>query len=143
MKRSYTKHGKTGSKIHEVWKEMHRRCKGNYPRTKSYKEKKISVCEEWVSAAAFIEWAENNGYAQGLQLDRIKNYKGYSPENCRFVTPQMNANNKENTIYLTHNNQTKHLLDWQKATGIKRQTIRTRISRGWTIEKALTQPTQK
>jgi hypothetical protein len=143
MKRIYTKHGKTGSKIHEVWKEMHRRCKGSYPKTKSYKEKGISVCKEWTSAAEFIEWAGNNGYTQGLQLDRIKNNEGYSPENCRFVTPQVNANNRDNTVYLTYKNETKNLLDWQKVTGIKRQTIRTRINRGWAVEKALTQSTYK
>jgi len=142
MKRIYTKHGKTGTKIHEVWKEMHRRCKGNYPKTKCYKDKGITVCDEWASAYSFIQWAEQAGYKEGLQLDRINNQSGYYPNNCRFVTPQENANNRENTIFLEYAGKNQTLWHWSLETGINAHTIRTRIIRGWSSAKALTKKVQ-
>lgn len=141
MIRSYCKHGMTKTKIHEVWKEMKRRCKNNS--NPSYKRKKIKVCKEWELSKNFIDWALSNGYKEGLQIDRIDNNKGYYPENCRFVTPKENANNRENTIYLTFKGETKNLNDWSEITGIKRHTLRTRLRRNWSTEDVLTKKVQK
>ena len=38
-----------------------------------------------------------NGYEQGLQLDRIDNNKGYSPDNCRWCKASVNNHNRRNT----------------------------------------------
>ena len=52
-----------------------------------YGEIGIFVCDEWrLSFAAFVEWAVSNGYCPELQIDRIKPWLGYSPENCRWAT---------------------------------------------------------
>jgi hypothetical protein len=70
----------------------HRKSHRNFP---LYGGRGIIVCDEWrQSFATFVEWAKDNGYQSGLQIDRIDNYKGYSPDNCRFVTPLINASNK-------------------------------------------------
>lgn len=39
----------------------------------------------------------DNGYEKSLQIDRENNDKGYSPENCRFVTPTKNIHNQSTT----------------------------------------------
>jgi len=138
MKRGYSRHGMTNTKIHNVWKEMLRRCKDNNPRSKSYKDKGISVCSNWRNASCFISWALSNGYRTGLQLDRIDNTKGYSPENCRFVTAQQNANNRDNNIHLSFNGKTQTLGEWSRETGIKHHTLYTRFRRGWDTNRILT-----
>lgn len=43
---------------------------------------------------AFVKWAYQNGYAEGLQIDRINNDGNYEPSNCRFVSPTANAQNR-------------------------------------------------
>lgn len=57
----------------------------------------IKVCEEWSTVLPFMSWALKNGYEEGLQIDRINNNTGYSPDNCRFVTRTENARNNSHT----------------------------------------------
>lgn len=138
-KRIYTHHGMTGTKIHEVWKEMNRRCRGTSKHSiKNYKDKGIKVCKDWKSAKVFIEWALSNGYKEGLQIDRINNNSGYSPENCRWVTPKQNANNKCNTIFIEMNGIKRPIQEWAEHVGINGHTLHTRLIRGWSIERLLT-----
>ncbi len=55
----------------------------------------IKVCYEWLNnRKRFMSWALSNGYENGLQIDRIDNDKGYSPNNCRWVTRQENCKNR-------------------------------------------------
>lgn len=137
MSRSnYIKHGMTGTRIHEVWKEMKRRVKGNYGNG-CYKRKGIKVCDEWLQSGNFITWALSHGYKEGLQLDRIDNSGDYCPENCRFVTPKENARNRDNTIILTYKGETKPLIEWAEDLNIKHQSLYTRYHRGWSVEKML------
>ena len=66
-----------------------------------YRDRGITVCEEWQkSPRAFGDWLLAHGWRKGLQIDRIDNSKGYSPENCRVVTCKENNNNKRNTVRL-------------------------------------------
>jgi len=142
MKNYYKTHGKTGTKIHNLWKYIHSRCKRSDPKTTSYKTKGITVCDEWKSSQAFIEWAESNGYQEGLQIDRINNDEGYSPDNCRFVTPQENANNRDNTMLLTLNGKTQSVWHWSLETGIAARVIRWRIEHGWDGHDAISKKLQ-
>ena len=80
---------------YHVWGEMKQRC-GN-PHNKSfprYGGRGIRVCERW--ARSFEAFAADMGRrpADGLQIDRIDNDGDYTPDNCRWVTPRENSNNK-------------------------------------------------
>ena len=44
----------------------------------------------------FENWAINNGYEEGLTIDRLDNSKGYSPQNCRWVDAKTQGQNKRN-----------------------------------------------
>jgi hypothetical protein len=77
-----------------IWKCASEKTKSHYI------DRGITVCEEWVIFENFRDWALANGYSDDLQIDREDNEKGYCPENCRWVTPKENCNNKRNTIRL-------------------------------------------
>lgn len=56
----------------------------------------IKVCVEWLNDfEAFKSWALANGFKKELQIDRINSDGDYSPENCRFVTPEENTRNQD------------------------------------------------
>ena len=81
--------------LNRNWRGMINRCHlKTSPGYKDYGARGIFVCEEWRrDFKAFYDWATANGYEKGLHLDRRDNDGPYSPENCRYVTPEVNANN--------------------------------------------------
>ncbi len=78
-------------------------------------------------------------YGEGnTTLDRINNNKGYSKENCRWATKKQQANNRRSNRFITYNGETKTVSEWADIIGVSRHTVKTRIFRGWSIEKILT-----
>lgn len=111
-------------RLYSVWVSMIHRCEN--PQRKKYKDygaRGIAVCKEWHEPNAFMDWAEDNGYAEGLQLDRINNDGNYEPTNCRWVTPKENSRNRRNTKLLTVNGETKCVAEWCEKIDISEFTI--------------------
>mgnify|MGYP004683691869 CR=1 FL=1 len=137
-KKLNTRHGETHSKLHQTWSNMRYRC--NNPRCKSYKDyggRGITICEEWESYEAFRDWSLANGFADDRSIDRIDVNGNYEPSNCRWTDMKTQSNNKRDNNYLKFQGQTHTIQEWSEITGIKWTTIKERIKRGWTVEKAL------
>ena len=101
----HTTHGCTHEPWYPTYAGMMQRC-GHWEGGKEcdlrlYRDRGITVCELWRnSPQAFGDWLIAHGWRKGLQIDRIDNSKGYSPENCRVVTCKENNNNRRNTLRL-------------------------------------------
>lgn len=82
--------------IYPLWANIKQRCYNkNAASYEWYFKRNIKVCDEWINnSSAFIQWAEDNGYKKGLQIDRINPDGNYEPNNCRFVTPTVNSQNQ-------------------------------------------------
>jgi hypothetical protein len=118
------KHGLCRAKIYRTWENMTRRCKPSHSSFKNYGAKGIGVCEEWKSNFTnFRDWAYENGYKDGLSIDRIDNSKGYFPENCRWVTIKQQQNNRKNNVLITFNEETHTLSEWADKMNVKYSTF--------------------
>lgn len=136
------KHGGKGTKLYEVWCSMKKRCES--PSLVSYKYyggRGISVCDEWKKDfTTFRNWAYENGYMEGLSLDRVDNNGNYEPSNCRWATMKEQANNQNHTLKIEYKGQTKTLTEWAEFLEIKWHTLYHRIYRkGWSVERAFSE----
>ena len=107
-------------RIKKIFQEMRSRCEN--PSEKSYKwygAKGIKVCDEWIdSPSEFERWAINSGYKNDLTIDRMDETKGYSPDNCRWVTSEDNAKYKSTTTLLDIDGETHTGRDWALICGL-------------------------
>ena len=140
-------HGMSGTPIHKEWEAMKRRCYN--PNTEKYYRyggRGIVVCDRWRdSFEAFYEDVSKLLHfgEQGYTLNRINNDGNYEPNNVEWATQKEQANNRQSNHLLTFNGKTQTIVQWADETGIKSATIARRLKKGWSVEKALTTPTQK
>lgn len=132
------KHGKSKTRLYTIYSGMKQRC--YYPKDRCYKNygaKGITICEEWKDFENFYDWAVKNGYSEGLSIDRIDNSRGYSPDNCRWVSSIVQACNKQNNHLITWKGETHTLSQWSRITGIESSLIRYRLKRGMDLDLVL------
>jgi hypothetical protein len=83
-----------------------------------------------------------DGYSKELSIDRIDNDKGYSKENCRWVTDIEQANNKRCNKFYTYKGITDTLPNLARKFSKKYSTLYYRIYKGMDIVKAMEMPKQ-
>lgn len=129
-------------RLNSIYVGMKNRCyNSNQPSYKDYGARGITICTEWLNKEkvntgkalatkgwlSFQSWALSHGYSDGLTIDRIDNSKGYSPDNCRWVSRKVQNNNHRNNHWNTMEGQTKTMAQWCEEKKCNYNTIRTRI----------------
>lgn len=138
------KHGESKTKLHKKWRSMHDRCeRPNNDHYQYYGGRGIKVCDEWKEYMPFAKWARENGYADGLTLDRIDNDGNYEPSNCRWITLEEQASNKSTNRILEYKGEKYTLIQLAKKIGMKRSTLGNRLLNGWSVEDAVERPLRK
>jgi hypothetical protein len=143
-----TTHGGKGTRLYRVWKNMRQRC-GNPNNTDwmSYGGRGIRICERWSSfqnfsddlGAPYAEHVANHG-AQNTSIDRIDTDGHYEPSNCRWATAVKQARNRRTVRKIEFRGKSQTLPEWAEELGIGRDTLKTRLQDGWTVERAFTEP---
>lgn len=126
-------------RLRSIYNNMIRRCyKENVKDYKYYGGKGVKVCRTWKNSfACFCIWALTNGYEENLTLDRVNSNGDYSPENCRWVSWEVQNRNKSQTRNIEINGQVKCLKDWCREFGLNYDTVAMRIHRGMNEKEAL------
>lgn len=108
--------------------------------------KGIKICNEWLdNPLNFYLWSINNGYEEGLTIDRIDSNKDYEPSNCRWVSKCDNSGNTthKRTQYVTYKGITYYVGEVKDIFGINGVTVRERLKRGWDEERAFNEMPKK
>lgn len=118
-------HGLSKTKLYKIWLNMKSRCYNKTAtRYERYGGRGIFVCDEWKNNFMnFYNWACNNGYIEGLSIERIDINDGYYPQNCKWITKSEQSKNTCRTHLITYNHETKCVEDWCKELGLKSNTI--------------------
>jgi hypothetical protein len=137
-----TTHGGSRSLEYGSWKGMISRCENpRYTGYENYGGRGITVCDRWRgSFAAFLEDIGPRGDVS-LSLDRIDANGNYEPGNCRWASGKQQAWNRVKMQRVTVAGVTVPLAEVCAALGIPPVRVRTRMARGWSLERALYQPT--
>ena len=92
--RRYEMHGVKDKRTYSIWKLMKKRCYNpKSSRYARYGGRGISVCDAWRDSFDAFNRDMGNSPA-GMAIDRIDNDKGYSKDNCRWVTALENNRNR-------------------------------------------------
>ena len=78
-----------------------------------------------------------NGYRNDLTIDRIDGDKDYSPENCRWVSMDIQGKNKSNLRNVEYNGETVCLAELCRKNNMDYDLVRHRLDRGKSVEEAL------
>lgn len=85
-------------KLYKIYYGIKYRCYNkNCKDYKYYGEKGIKISNEWNTYEKFKQWSLENGYKEGLCLDRINPRLDYGPFNCQWITNSENS--KRMNIY--------------------------------------------
>lgn len=139
-----TTHGLSHHPLHHIWKGIITRCTNqNETSYRHYGGRGITICDEWRhDFKAFHDYIiQLPHYGEvSYSLDRQNNAMGYSPGNMRYATLVEQARNRRNNRLLTYNGITKCLSEWEDDLGLPKTTLKARLKRGWSTERALMTP---
>lgn len=122
-------HGMSKHPAYAVYRSMIDRCKlPTHQAWRNYGGRGIKVCDRWQEGFENF-WADMGpSYSRGLDLERVDNEQGYSPENCKWTPRRANCMNRRSSVRLVD------IPALSAATGIGRTTLYNRIKSGWPLE---------
>jgi hypothetical protein len=151
-----TTHGLSKSGLSNVHRNMLVRCyderSDSYP---NYGARGIRVCTAWrntkTGLASFVSWNQslptNMRRKQGMLLDRIDNARGYSPENCRWVSAKTSNRNKRDNVLCVYKGKKQLLVDLYDEDHHPSLSYRCALARfaklGWSAKAAVSIPVRR
>lgn len=125
---------------YKTWLGMKERCdNANSCYYNRYGGRGISLCGRWKeSFEAFLE--DMGPRPSGTSIDRINNDGNYEPDNCRWATPKEQSRNKRNNRKIVLDGVERLTIEVADETGIPVLVIVKRLKRGWTPERAVSEP---
>lgn len=132
-------HGMSKHPIYDIWVAMMDRCANGHV---NYGARGIAVCDRWHDVRNFIA-------DMGLRptekhsIERVNNDGDYSPDNCIWGTKEQQVSNTRRNIYIDVNGSRMPLKQAAAELRMDYTTLRGRLRRGWSKERAISTPVDK
>lgn len=134
-----TTHGKTQYKEYAHWRAMRWRCVPG----RKYGIIGISVHPSWNDFDTFLRDVGRMP-ASNYTLDRFPNRQGnYEPGNVRWATASEQVRNRDCMDTVVYRGEELLVIELAERFGMTSQQLRSRLSNGWSVEKAITTPVAK
>jgi hypothetical protein len=132
-------------RFYSIWLNIKSRCNNpNNAYYYNYGGRGIKICDRWNDFKNFQKDMLFSYYAhaekhteKNTTIDRIDNNKGYSPNNCRFVTRQIQSKNRKTSIIIEYKGEKYILKDLAQQLGFNRFTLYKRLKAGWDLNDVL------
>jgi hypothetical protein len=122
---------------------MKKRCLGT---RHNYGGRGISVCDRWAGPDGYLNFVSDMGRRPTPRhsIDRIDVNGNYEPSNCRWATPDVQANNKRTSRYVTAFGETLTVAQWSRRHGVPISAILHRLRAGrMAMEDAVSKPPRR
>ncbi|GEM_PF-1070197 len=140
LRHGHALRGDTSPEYH-IWRSMWARCtNSNVPSYKNYGGRGITVAPRWENFENFLK--DMGPRPDDTRLGRENIDKGYTPQNCRWVSLAESMNNRTDSKFVKHKGKERTLAQWSDVLGIKRSTLWHRLAKGWSVEEAFAPPTR-
>src|SRR5690348_10148009 len=137
---NHVTHGLSKAPEYKVWAGIVRRCEDrDFNGYKKYGARGISICAEWRNDFAVFYRDMGPRPSPKHSIDRIDNSGNYEPGNCRWVTSQVQANNRRSNRLIIYRGVEMTLANAIELSGcsVGYAGVRYSLSRGWDVERAL------
>lgn len=139
-------HGRSSDPVYRVYRAVLQRCGDpNNVNYHNYGGRGIKVCKRWQGKGGFERFIEDMGDPPpGTTIERVNNNGDYKPSNCIWADQKAQTRNRRNNRLVTFQGKTQLLVEWAEELGVDYKQLHKRIvTRGWDIERAMTQPFRK
>lgn len=96
----------------------------------------------WRRYQAFEAWALANGWRDGLLLTRLNKDVGFVPENCAWMA-RYSEDRRPFRAYVKQFIHGRPAVQVAEDSGISVNAFRSRVFRGWDVERAATEPSRR
>jgi len=124
--------------LYKKWRQIKSRL--FIPKVSNYQNyggRGITMCEEWLEFENFYTWAINNGYKEGLTIERIDVNGNYEPNNCCWIPLAEQAKNRTTSIWVEYKDTKMIIEDIAKLENVDGSNLRRLFHKYNDIEKAL------
>lgn len=142
-----TKHNLSKHPLYKIWSGIKQRCYNKKRKEyKWYGDRSITICNQWKDNPLQFYNDNIDKWKPGLTIDRKNNNGNYDPENIRWVTKKIQANNTTTNIIIIAFNEAKSIIEWIKDIRcvVHYHILYERIFRlKWNPEKAIITPVKQ
>jgi hypothetical protein len=122
---------------YRAWVNMKTRCfNPNNHAYHNYGARGITLDDRWLTFNNFLADMGRKPSPE-LTLERVDNAGNYAPGNCVWATYTDQCNNTRHNVFFEFAGHRLTLPQWARKLGVPLGTLRTRLNRGWSVERTL------